>query len=206
MMTTAIVQCALLACQNQLHGFGYMSCSVTTDGFISDCPYNVLAGLDLYGLRACMEQARLFLTDGKDAGLWEEKHHQDDLINFTTRGNISLLRHGVCAHNSAKSGYESDSYEDRLWLMTQVLSRTGTVECTDMKWSSFKDIVQGRADFHVSPETRRLHMDFDLKAHLKRIIPLSAALLMRWPTLTLSPMIRLQNSACTVKRRNRVTA
>lgn len=163
MMTTAIVQCALLACQNQLHGLGYMSCSVTTDGFISDCPYNVLAGLDLYGLRACMEQARLFLTDGKDAGLWEEKHHQDDLINFTTRGNISLLRHGVCAHNSAKSGYESDSYEDRLWLMTQVLSRTGTVECTDMKWSSFKDIVQGRADFHVSPETRRLHMDFDLK-------------------------------------------
>lgn len=163
MMTTAIVQCVLLASQNQLHDLGYMACSVTTDGFISDCPFDVLVGLDLYGFRHFMEQARLFLTDGADAGLWEEKHHQDDLVNFTTRGNVSLLPHGVCAHNSAKSGFESDSYEDRYWLMTQVLSRTGTVDCTDMKWSSFKDVVQGKTDFRVSPETRHLHMDFDLK-------------------------------------------
>lgn len=163
MMTTAIVQCVLLACQNQLHELGYMSCSVTTDGLISDCPYDVLAGLDLYGFRCFWEQARLFLTDGKDSGLWETKHHQNDLVNFTTRGNVSLLPHGVCAHNSAKSGFRSDSYEDRLWLMTQVLDRTGAVDCTDMKWTSFKDIVQKKTDFHVSSEVRHLHMDFDLK-------------------------------------------
>lgn len=163
MMTTAIVQCVLLACQNQLHGLGYMSCSVTTDGFISNCPYDVLTGLDLYGFRQPMEQARLFLTNGKDPGLWETKHHQNDLVNFTTRGNVSLLPHGVCAHNSAKSGFKSDSYEDRHWLMTHVLSRTGTVDCIDKKWASFKDIVQGKTDFHISTETRHLHMDFDLK-------------------------------------------
>lgn len=163
MMTTAIVQCALLACQNQLHSLGYISCSVTTDGFISSCPYDELIKIDLFGLRHSLKQARLFLTGGADAEIWEEKHHQDDLVNFTTRGNVSLLPCGVCAHNSAKSGYESDSYEDRFWLMTQVLSRAGTIECTDMKWSSFKDIVQDRTDFHVSPEIRHLHMDFDLK-------------------------------------------
>ncbi len=163
MMTTSIVQCVLLASQNQLHGLGFMSCSVTTDGFITDCPYDGLTKLDLFGFRRCMEQARLFLTDGKDAELWEEKHHQNDLINFTTRGNVSLLAHGVCAHNSAKSGYMSDSYEDRLWLMVQVLSRTGTVDCTDKKFSSFKSMVQKKTDLCVSYETRHLHMDFDLK-------------------------------------------
>lgn len=163
MMTTSIVQCVLLACQNQLHSLGFMSCSVTTDGFISDCPGDVLSDLSLYGFRPVMEAARLFLTDGKDPMLWEEKHHQDGLLNFTTRGNVSLLPCGVCAHNSAKSGFESDSYEDRLWLMTQVLSRTGPVVCVDDKWTSFKDMVREKVDFRVCTRTRRLRMDFDLK-------------------------------------------
>lgn len=163
MMITSIVQCELIAAQNQMHDLGYVSCSVTTDGFISDCPEAQLKTLDLYGFRPFLEQARLFLTDGSDKELWETKHHQNDLINFTTRGNVSLLPHGVCAHNSAKSGYPSDSYEDRLWLMTQVLSRTGTVDCTDGEWTSFKDIIQKGSDFSVKPITRHLHMDFDLK-------------------------------------------
>jgi hypothetical protein len=163
MMITSIVQCELIAAQNQMHELGYVSCSVTTDGFISDCPESVLRTLDLYGFRPFMEQSRLFLTDGADSELWEVKHHQNDLVNFTTRGNVSLLSHGVCAHNSAKSGFESDSYEDRLWLMTQVLSRTGTVDCVDNEWSSFKNYVQKKIDFKVTPVTRHLHMDFDLK-------------------------------------------
>ncbi len=163
MMTTSIVQCELIATQNQIHALGYVSCSVTTDGFISDCPWDLLKFLDLYGFRPFMEQSRLFLTGGSDKELWEVKHHQNDLINFTTRGNVSLLPHGVCAHNSAKSGFESDSFEDRLWLATQVLSRTGTVDCTENKWTSFKDIVQKKTDFKVTSMTRHLHMDFDLK-------------------------------------------
>lgn len=162
MMITSIVQCELLAAQNQIHDLGFMTCSVTTDGFISDCPFDVLKQIDLYGFRQFMTQARLFLT-GDDPELWEIKHHQNDLINFTTRGNVSLLDHGVCAHNSATSGYDSDSYNDRLWLMTQVLSRTGPITCYDEKWAGFKDIVQGKTDFKITPVTRQLHMDFDLK-------------------------------------------
>lgn len=163
MMITSIVQCELIAAQNQMHELGYLSCSVTTDGFITNCPGGILKSLDLYGFRPFMEQSRLFLTEGTDRELWEMKHHQNDLINFTTRGNVSLLPHGVCAHNSAKSGYESDSYEGRLWLMTQVLSRTGTVDYTDNEWASFKDIVQGKSYFKIAQVTRHIHMDFDLK-------------------------------------------
>ena len=77
-----------------------------------------------------MEKARLYLTDGTDSEIWEAKHKQNDLVNFTTRGNISLYcsqnpyisgnqkYQGVCAHNSTKSGYPSDTYEDRLWLIS----------------------------------------------------------------------------------------
>lgn len=167
MMITSIVQVELIAAQNQIHELGYMSCSVTTDGFISNCPEDILKSLDLYGLRKFMEASRIFLTDG-DPELWEAKHHQDDLVNFTTRGNVSLHckdrdgYDGVCAHNSTKSGFESDSYEDRLWLMTQVLSRTGTVDYTDEEWTSFKDLVQGKP-FVVKTETRHIRMDFDMK-------------------------------------------
>lgn len=58
-----------------------------------------------------MEKARLYLTDGTDSEIWEAKHKQNDLVNFTTRGNISLYcsqnpyisgnknYKGICAHN-----------------------------------------------------------------------------------------------------------
>lgn len=160
MMITSLVQCELLAAQNQMNELGYVSCSVTTDGFISNCPEEQLKSLDLYGFRMFMEQSRLFLTGSPE--LWEAKHHQNDLVNFTTRGNVSLLPHGVCAHNSTKSGYESASYEDRLWLMTKVLGRTGTVDYTEHEWTSFKELVQGK-DFVVKEITKHIRMDFDMK-------------------------------------------
>ena len=183
MFTTSIVQVELLAAQNQIYELGYMSCSVTTDGFISNCPEKLLKSLDLYGLRTEMEKARLYLTDGEDPEIWEMKHAQDDLLNITTRGNVSLHTYkkekdgmiigtpmfvdgepfnGVCAHNSAKSGYESDSYDDRYWLMTQVLMRTGTVDYTVNEWTTFKDLVKGKS-FIIKPETRHIRMDFDMK-------------------------------------------
>lgn len=162
MMTTSVVQCELLAAQNQMFSLGYVSCSVTTDGFISDCPEDVLKRLDLYGFRPFMEQARRFLTDNKDSELWEIKHHQNDLINFCTRGNVSLLPHGVCAHNSTKSGFAPDSYEDRLWVMVQVLSRTGTVDYNAPEFPSHKDLVHGKP-YVVKSVLRHIHMDFDMK-------------------------------------------
>ncbi|MCR5311189.1 MAG: DUF4268 domain-containing protein [Lachnospiraceae bacterium] len=183
MMITSIVQCELLAALNQIHELGYKSYSVTTDGFITNCPEDVLKKLDLYGLRRFMEAARLYLTDGENPEIWEKKHVQDDLVNFTTRGNISLHDEanaeegytavnpmrwgekpypGVCAHNSARSGFAPGIYEDRLWLMKQVLSRTGTVDYTEDEWTSFKEYVQGKP-YRVTPVTRHIRMDYDMK-------------------------------------------
>lgn len=182
-LITSIVRAELIAAQNQAYSLGYRTVSVTTDGFISDMPEEVLKSLDLFGFRPEMEKARLFLTDGKDPELWEIKHVQDDLVNFTTRGNVSLhdadissLHYtaqnpmafhgkkypGVCAHNSTQSGFASDTYEDRKWLMLSVLARTGPVRYKEEVWTTFKDLVLGKS-FTVSTETRSVHMDFDMK-------------------------------------------
>ena len=169
-MVTSIVRAALLAAENQAADQGYMTCSVTTDGFISDMPLEVLTGMDLMGLRIFLEKARLYLTDNVDPEIWEIKHRQNDLVNFTTRGNISLIvedktagiKGGVCAHNGAKSPYEPDSYEDRMWLMKAVLSRTGTVDYTAQEWIGFRELSQGDG-FTVKSVTKHIRMDYDLK-------------------------------------------
>ena len=188
-MITSIVRAVLLAAQNQITAMGYTVYSVTTDGFISNIPEDVLKTLDLYGLRDKLAEARLFLTDGADPAIWEIKHVQNDLLNLTTRGNVSLNTGarpkelpgfltteiadlyyknpvyklpGVCAHNSSKSGYLSDSYDDRLWLTIQSLTRTGAVEYTDTEWTTFKELCAG-VPFSVTPTVRHVRMDFDLK-------------------------------------------
>ena len=188
-MITSIVRAVLLAAQNQITDMGYAVYSVTTDGFISNIPEEILKTLDLHGLRDALAEARLYLTDGADPEIWEIKHTQSDLLNLTTRGNVSLntgempkhLPHyltpetaadyyknpvymlpGVCAHNGTKSGYPSDSYDDRFWLIAQSLSRTGAVEYKDTEWTSFKELVNG-TPFRVKNVLKKVRMDFDMK-------------------------------------------
>ena len=189
-MITSIIRAVLIAAQNQIHAKGLKVYSVTTDGFISDISESELQQLDLYGLRDKLGEARLFLTNNSDAEIWEMKHMQCDLLNFTTRGNVSLntgkpsqaawsaLKSGdmlgniwnpvfdlpgVCAHNGAKSGYISDSYVDRLWLTTQVLTRNGPVSCQHTSMTPFKDMVKRNAPFMMHHETVNISMDFDMK-------------------------------------------
>lgn len=162
-LTTAGVRCVLLAAMNELHSLGYKTYSVTTDGFISNAPEDVLNSLNLFGFSAYFRSARQALV-GSDE-MWAEKHHQTDLLNFTTRGNVSLSEHGVCAHNSFVTGFDKDSYEDRLALMTVVLGRTGRCHCFNKTWTKFRKLAarQARADFAVTERGRALSMDFDLK-------------------------------------------
>lgn len=183
-MITSIVRALLLAVQNQIAGIGGNTYSVTTDGFIGDCSHEQLKSLDLYGMRPFVEEARLFLTDGCDAELWETKHMQDDLLNFTTRGNVSLNTGkaptnasekeafeysnpvfemaGVCAHGGAKSGFIPDSYSDRLWLMQKVLSRKNGVVSYYEGSTSLKDLLAGKP-FCKSTEEKSLKLDYDMK-------------------------------------------
>lgn len=175
-LSTSIVRAVLLAAQNQLDLAGYHSYSVTTDGFITDADFAILRSLDLYGFKEEMKKARIFLTDGYNPSIWQLKHAQNKLLNYTTRGNVALNTSGsldlctedgtplagVCAHNSVKSGFTSDSEEDRKWLYKAVLSRTGAVEYSDKQWTTFKDLSRGQG-FRVHTVSRSIRMDYDLK-------------------------------------------
>ena len=166
-LITAIVRCVLMAVQNQCVSMGYDVYSVTTDGFISSVPEDVLAEMDMYGFKALLYKARMYLTGGKSGKIWEVKHQQDDLLNFTTRGNVSLDLKGVMARNGAISGFrkkDKGSYQERLWLMDKVLARTAKIQYQTTDWVKFKDIVLGRKpDFDVVDSPMHRSMDYDIK-------------------------------------------
>lgn len=172
---TSIVRAVLIAAQNQVVEKGYRVFSATTDGFISDCPLEILEQLDLFGFKELLEIARLYLTDNKDSSFWEIKHVQDDLLNFCTRGNVSLhdksinpvsfndkIYEGVCAHNGLKSVFTSDSYEDRKWLYKSVVSRTGKIENKIDTFPSLKEINSG-VRFRKYSVPNNSYCDFDMK-------------------------------------------
>ena len=106
-LITAGVRAILRATMNQLSDLGYKCYSVTTDGFISDAPFEVVENLDLYGFRDIFGEARKRLIGSSK--IWEEKHTQSSFLNFSTRGNISQDKNGVCAHNGFRASYH---YED----------------------------------------------------------------------------------------------
>lgn len=98
MMITSLVRAMLLAVMNDLPGRVY---SVTTDGFITDVPVDVIEAMDFHGLSALFQDARQALVG--DSAVWEKKHSQTDLLNVTTRGNSSMQDSGVLAKDGLKT-------------------------------------------------------------------------------------------------------
>lgn len=82
-MTTSLVRAALLAVSNQT---GILS--ATTDGVIT--ADDDLETYDLFGLVA------------DDDSIWEIKHRQSDLVNLSTRANVSCEAGGVLAKGGVK--------------------------------------------------------------------------------------------------------
>ncbi|GAA3294894.1 hypothetical protein GCM10017708_31160 [Arthrobacter citreus] len=162
---TSLVRAQLIATMNQIIETGSQVYSVTTDGFITDMAVTDVNNLDLYGLAEHLKEARVALTG--DPAIWEPKHEQDDLVNFTTRGNVSLLPTGVCAHNGIKTpaGIEADSPEDREHLLRLVVTRTGRVSNRYKRFPSFSELSrkEDRKDFLPSWVSAPRSMDFDLK-------------------------------------------
>lgn len=164
-ITTSVVRAQLLATMNQIVERGGQVFSVTTDGFITDWAVDDVEDLDLYGLAEHLRDARTALAG--DPTIWEAKHEQDDLVNFTTRGNVSLRMDGVCAHNGLKrsEGITVDSREDREELLIRVVTRDSRVENAYQRFPSFQELSRkdGRKDFIPYRVERAISMDFDLK-------------------------------------------
>lgn len=166
--TTALVRCILIASINQLHDLGYVVYSVTTDGFITNAPEDVLTSLDCYGFTNIFQEGRYTLNQTRDDipenHVWEAKHHNDTFLNITTRGNVAVNEGGVLAHNSYVTGVkEKDSMKDRDAFLVAVLKREGRLKCPTKVWTEFSDIVERKREFKVVNTDRYLSMDFDYK-------------------------------------------
>ncbi len=165
--TTALVRCMLIACINQLHDMGYHVYSVTTDGFITDAPTDIVRNLDAYGFAQIFQNGRYVLNQTRencDANhVWEPKHFNDTFLNITTRGNVAVNDKGVLAQNSYTTGEIKDSRADRDAYIIAVLTREGRLRCTTKQWTELSEIVERKHDFHVSESIRQLSMNFDYK-------------------------------------------
>lgn len=165
--TTALVRCMLIACINQLHDAGYNVYSVTTDGFITNAPTDVVRSLDAYGFTQIFQNGRYILNQTSDlceANLvWQPKHFNDTFLNITTRGNVAINDAGVLAHNSYTTGETKGSRADRDAYIIAVLAREGCLECSTKIWTQFSDLVERKNGIHVFETLRHLSMNFDYK-------------------------------------------
>ncbi|MDC4232181.1 hypothetical protein M3T53_00415 [Actinomyces sp. B33] len=164
-MTTALVRAVLLATLNQLHDLGYSTPSCTTDGFITDAPLGVVDGLDLFGLAELWRESREALTGSRN--MWERKHHQQDLLNITTRANFSREPSGVLAHGGYKlpEGIVEDSQEDRDLMYELMVSRDGALPVTMKVFPSVQELTrtEHRLDFAPKIVDKQLTIEFDRK-------------------------------------------
>lgn len=162
-ITTAGVRCVLIAAMTQLEALGYKVYSVTTDGFISNAPLDVLSSLDLYGFADVFKQARLYLTEGKSDEMWEPKHTMSRFLNLSTRANVSPDEGGVNAHGGLVTGHMSDSLEDRADYIQKAIKRTGSVESPHEEFANLKTLITKQDDFHTYKCVTNISFDFDMK-------------------------------------------
>lgn len=160
---TAGVRCVLIAAMTQLEQRGYQVYSVTTDGFISNAPLDVLSSLDLFGFADVFKEARLYLTAGQSDAMWEPKHTMTRFLNLGTRANVSPDAGGVCAHGGLVTGYAPDTMEDRADYIHKVITRTGTVASPHIEFANLKTLVTKSEDFHTYDCVTNISFDFDMK-------------------------------------------
>lgn len=168
--TTALTRAVLLLTLNALHDAGYSTPSCTTDGFITDAPFDVVDSLDQLGLGEIWREAREALTGSRE--MWEQKHQQSDLLNITTRANFSRQPGGVLAHGGYKlpEHIVEDSQEDRDHMYDLMVTREGALPMTMKAFPSLRELsrVENRLDFAPKLVHKELTIEFDRK---RRPIP-----------------------------------
>jgi biotin operon repressor len=167
-MTTSLVRAKVTAAMHQLHELGYQIASVTTDGFLTDAPFDVLNGLSLFGFRDAYKYVRYKMVG--DDTMWETKHKCKTLIMITTRGNLGLGKIDDYKLPAAKAGYKPEPdfhviYGDEITpeLVRRFLKRTGKLEMQYNKLPAPKEYIRKNADGLSVLQKKRIEWEFDLK-------------------------------------------
>ena len=185
-LITSFTRSVLFASFYGIHESGYHVYSATTDGLITDMPFDEFNALPLFGLHDCLTTSRSLITDDTNPKVWEVKHEQTDLFNITTRGNASLtvadpehnVLGGVIARNGAGSenpDLPKESYANRNAFILSVASRTGKIAATYKQYTLLSDMQKTNCPYTESSHLKNLSMDFDMKRK-----PLRESLAAEW--------------------------
>lgn len=85
---TSFIRACVTAAMTELKQNGYRIASVTTDGFLSDAPPEVVFNLKAFGFAEIYRQQRYRVAGKND--MFEIKHKAQDLVIFTTRGGFGV--------------------------------------------------------------------------------------------------------------------
>ncbi len=185
-LITSFTRSVLFASFCGIHKSGYHVYSATTDGLITDMPFEEFNVLPLFGLREYLTESRALITDDANPKVWEVKHEQTDLLNLTTRGNASLtvadpehnVLGGVIARNGAGSenpDLPKESYANRKAYILSVVSRTGKIAVTYKQYTLLSEMQKSNCPYTESSHLKNLSMDFDMKRK-----PLRESLATEW--------------------------
>jgi hypothetical protein len=167
-MTTSIVRAIVSIAMHELHNLGYRIASVTTDGFLTDAPFEVLDSLKLFGFREAYRYVRGEMVG--DETMWETKHKSKTLIMITTRGGFGIGMLGDSPLPVAKAGYKPEPefleiYKNKISeeLSKRFLTRKGKIEMGFNKLPSPKEYVRKGADGLSVFQKKRIEWEYDLK-------------------------------------------
>ncbi len=168
-LTTGLVRAVVSAAMIQLHELGYSTASVTTDGFLTDAPSEVLYGLDLFGLKKGFEDARRGLVGSET--IWELKHRSRSLVMLKTRGGFGIGQIDAHALPVAGAGYKvSGSVKDRVEqigkpaaLAELFLARKGRIGFEFHALPSPREYVQHDADAVGKDVSKQISWEWDYK-------------------------------------------
>lgn len=164
--TTALVRCMLCATMEQLEKKGYACYSVTTDGFISDAPMEILQECDAYGLTQLFQSSRAFLLDDANAPVWECKHSQNYLLNVTTRINQGFDDMEVAmpvknVNVDAHTGYKGDDFPGAY------MGRTSKgIDFEMLQLPSLADLCYGYMDYTGKRVPKNIKANYDFKRRI----------------------------------------
>lgn len=170
-LATAFVRSVLFCAFNLIDQAGYKVYSATTDGLITDMPFERFKALNFGRFGDLLLESRQGITDYHNPSTWEVKHKQTDLLNLTTRGNVSLLTTvdnglgGVIAKASLSSKYRylpKEALPNRVAFYNAAVTRTGGLPNLEITYTELKDVRKG-CPFRANETTNNISLDFDMK-------------------------------------------
>lgn len=167
-LITSLVRATIFAALNQVNFLTYTVYSATTDGLITDMPYDEFDELDLMGLKPYLLEARRKITGEENPKLWALKHQQNDLLNLASTCNGSMnvggdeKMAGVIAHSGFSTNAPKKSIEGRKEFFVAAATRTGAVKVPCEQYPTLKQIKNG-AIFTPETKERACNFNYDFK-------------------------------------------